>query len=46
MKAGATGGIEAIVNAINTHINNVGVCEMGCAALMSITDNGKYNMHN
>ena len=42
MKAGAAGGIEAVVKAINTHINNADVCEWGCGALLSIiTDNGK-----
>ena len=41
MKAGAGGGIEAVVKAINTHINNPGVCKWGCAALTMITANSK-----
>ena len=41
MKAGAAGGIEAAVKAINTHINNAGVCESGCGALNNMTFNGK-----
>ena len=42
MKAGRVGGIEAVVNAINTHIDNVGVCERGCSALWNMTvNNGK-----
>ena len=41
MKAGAAGGIEAVVKAINTHIDNTNVCEQGCGALMSMTSNGK-----
>ena len=44
MKAGAAGGIEAAVKAINTHINNAGVCEFGCGALFVMTAiNGKNN---
>ena len=44
MKAGATGGIEAAVKAINTHIDNAGVCHAGCGALSNITTfNGKNN---
>ena len=41
MKVGAAGGIDAIVRAINTHINNTGVCRAGCAALNNMTLNGK-----
>ena len=41
MKAGAVGGIEAVVKAINTHINNADVCERGCGALWNMTVNGK-----
>ena len=42
VKAGAAGGIEAVVNAMNTHINNADVCEYGCRALWSMTlKNGK-----
>ena len=40
-KVVAAGGIEAVVKAINTHINNAGVCEQGCGALMNMTANGK-----
>ena len=43
MKAGAAGGIEAVVKAIKTHINNPGVCEQGCDALCNMTLNGKNN---
>ena len=44
MKAGTAGGIEAVVKAINTHINNAGVCYQGCGALWSMTvNNGKNN---
>ena len=39
MKAGAAGGIEAIVNAINKHIDNAGVCKHGCIALGIMTVN-------
>ena len=39
MKAGAAGGIEVVIKAIKIHINNVNVCEQGCGALWSITDN-------
>ena len=41
MKAGAAEGIETVVKAINTHINNVDVCKQGCGALWSMTINGK-----
>ena len=41
MKAGTTGGIEAVVKAINTHINIFDVCEQGCGALWNMTANGK-----
>ena len=43
MKAGAAGGIDAVVKAINTHIGNAGVCENGCNALVRMTFNGKNN---
>ena len=46
VKAGAAGGIEAIVKAINTHICNAGVCENGCAALRNMTVNGKTSSVN
>ena len=38
MKAGAVGGIEAVVKAINTHINYAGVCYCGCCVLWNISD--------
>ena len=38
VKAGEAGGIEAVVKAINTHINNSGMCENGCDALCNITE--------
>ena len=42
MKAGATGGIDAVVKAINKHIDNAGVCYQGCGTLWSMTlSNGK-----
>ena len=42
MKAGAAGGVEAVVKAINTHINNADVCYTGCVALYNTTiNNGK-----
>ena len=46
MKAGAAGGIEAAVKAINTHIDNAGVCEQGCGALWCMTANGKNTDNN
>ena len=33
VKVGTAGGIEAIVKAINTHINNTKVCQIVCAIL-------------
>ena len=41
MKAGAAGGVETVVKAINTHINNGDVCENGCCALWNMAANGK-----
>ena len=41
--AGKVGAIPAIVKAINTHIDNVYLCNMGCAALLDITLNSKKN---
>ena len=41
MKAGAAGGIEAVVKAINTHINNADVCRTGCGALWDMANNSK-----
>lgn len=38
-KAGATGGIEAVVKVIITHVNNANICEKGCNALRNMTDN-------
>ena len=43
MKAGAAGCIEAVVKAINTHINNAGVCDRGCGALNNMTANNGKN---
>ena len=43
MKAGAAGGIEAVVKAINAHICDVDVCEKGCRALLSIIHNNSEN---
>ena len=45
MKAGAAGGIDAVVKAINTHINNAYVCEWGCGALNNMTFNSSKNRH-
>ena len=39
--AGKAGAIEAIVEAMKTHIDNDDVCENGCCALANITTNGK-----
>ena len=47
VKAGAAGGIEAVVKAINTHMDNVGVCKNGCNALWNMTiNNGKKHNKN
>ena len=43
MKAGATGGIETVVKAINTHIDNADVCKQGCGALLRMTENDSKN---
>ena len=37
----SVGGIETVLKAINTHINNAGVCYAGCCALRNMTVNGK-----
>ena len=37
MRAGTAGGVEIVLKAINTHINNPDVCEHGCAALWNMT---------
>ena len=44
MKAGAAGGIEAVVKAINTHISNSCVCRTGCSALRNMIFNGKNTL--
>ena len=42
MKAGAAGGIDTVVEVVNTHINNAGVCYSGCGVLINMTVfNGK-----
>ena len=42
MKTGTAGGIEVVVKAINTHINDPRVCQYGCEALRTMTaNNGK-----
>ena len=47
VKVGAAGGIEAVVKAINTHINNADVCKMGCGTLGSMGfNNGKKHNKN
>ena len=51
IKAGKVGGIEAVVKAINTHIDNADVCKRGCRVLVSMsakrnkTKQKKYNKH-
>ena len=45
MKAGAAGGIEAVVKVVNTHVKDAGACFQGCAALSSMTaNNGKIQI--
>ena len=39
VKAGISGGIEAVVKAMNTHISNASVCKNGCSALWNMTSN-------
>ena len=42
VQAGAEGGIETVVKAINIHIKNPSVCKYGCGALWNMTcKNGK-----
>ena len=41
MKAGAAGGIEAIVKVINTYIDSANILIQGCSALWNMTLNGK-----
>ena len=43
MKAGAAGAIEAVVKAMNAHIDSANVGEQGCGALWSITFNNCKN---
>ena len=43
--AGKVGAIEAIVKAMNTHINNANLCENGCGALTNIAINGNLFQH-
>ena len=45
MKVGTAGGIEAVVRAINTHIDNADVCKSGCDALRNMTVNGKNTLN-
>ena len=43
VKVRTVGGIEAVVKAINTHIDNFCVCYTGCVALGVMTkSNGKH----
>ena len=46
MRAVAIGGIEAVVKAINTHIENPDVCEKGCGALFNMTFSNGINTDN
>ena len=51
MKAGAAGGIETVMKAINTNICSHNVCEQGCRTLGIMTYNngkktGKTQQHN
>ena len=46
VKAGTAGGIEAVVKAINTHIDNPGVCRTGCGALWNMANNSKNTDKN
>ena len=41
LSVGTAGGIEAVLKAINEHINDVHVCEHGCSALYMIVDGSK-----
>lgn len=45
VKVGERRVIEVIVSAMKTHINNPGVCKLGCCAFMNITINGKCQHH-
>ena len=42
--AGHAGVIDAIVKAMNTHINNTEICENSCAVLMDFINNGKMKL--
>ena len=44
MKAGEVGGIDAVVKAVNLHINNADVCVNGCGALWNITESNGLKM--
>ena len=47
VKAGLAGGLEVVVKAINTHIDNDSICEFGCGALWNmINDNSKTVTNN
>ena len=39
VKAGATGGIEAVVKAVSTYISNANICFAGCGTLYGMTSN-------
>ena len=46
MKAAVVGGIETVVKAINTHVDNVDVCEAGCGVLLDMArDSGKNTIN-
>ena len=45
VKAAAVGGIEAVLKAINTHINNADVCTVECIALWNILTNNCKNIN-
>ena len=46
MKAVTTGGVEAMIKAVNKHINNAGVCEDGCGTLRNMTASNGKNWQN
>ena len=41
MKAVAAGGIEDVMKAISTHIDNADTCKFGCGGFNNITINSK-----
>ena len=43
MKAGTAGGIEAVVKAIDTHIDSADACKYGFGALLEIITNNCNN---